>query len=241
MASSDPIPYAELHAHTNFSFLDGASAPDELVARAVELGLHGLAATDRDGLYGSVRFSSAAEEAGLHPVIGVEIELIDAAVADPDTIVVPPRRPRRRGRPEPPPERHVVEGRPDRPRPDRARLPGHRDPVKEDLRGIGARARGPRLVLLARDQVGWRSLCRLLSRANLAGTKGVPRVDHALLDAHHEQVIALSAGRSGEIGRRLLVGDRAGARAAAERFAGIFGDASKLADSILRYPAARDS
>lgn len=224
MASSDPIPYAELHAHTNFSFLDGASAPDELVARAVELGLHGLAATDRDGLYGSVRFSSAAQDAGLHPVIGVEIELIDAAVADPASIVVPARRARRRGHPAPSPERHVEEGRPDRPRPERARLPGHRDPVKEDLRGIGARARGPRLVLLARDQVGWRSLCRLLSRANLAGTKGVPRVGHALLDEHHERVIALSAGRSGEIGRRLLVGDRAGAQAAAERLAGIFGD-----------------
>ena len=52
---------------------------------------------------------------------------------------------------------------------------------------------------------------------NLAGTKGVPRFRHALLDEHHEQVIALSGGRSGEIGRRLLVGDRAGARAAAER------------------------
>ena len=70
------IPYAELHAHTNFSFLDGASAPDDLVARAVELGLTGLAATDHDGLYGAVRFSGAAEEAGLHPVIGVEIGLV---------------------------------------------------------------------------------------------------------------------------------------------------------------------
>ena len=47
MATTRPIPYAELHAHTNFSFLDGASPPDELVARAVELGLTGLAATDR--------------------------------------------------------------------------------------------------------------------------------------------------------------------------------------------------
>ena len=73
MANKAPIPYAELHAHTNFSFLDGASPPDELVARAVELGLAGLAATDHDGLYGSVRFTAAAEEAGLHPVIGTEI------------------------------------------------------------------------------------------------------------------------------------------------------------------------
>ena len=220
------IPYAELHAHTNFSFLDGASAPDDLAARAVELGLTGLAATDRDGLYGAVRFSAAAEEAGLHPVIGVEVELLDPAVADPAGVVIPPRRPRRRSarRASSADPHPIDEGRPARPRPERARLPGYRDPVKEDLRGIGPRARGPRLVLLARSQVGWRSLCRLLSAANLAGTKGVPHVRHTLLAEHHEDVVVLSAGRSGEIGRRLLVGDRAGARAAAERLGAMVGD-----------------
>ena len=82
------IPYAELHCHTNFSFLDGASAPDDLVERAVELGLTGLAVTDHHGLYGAVRFVTAAEAAGLHPVVGLEIELLDPAVADPDGIVV---------------------------------------------------------------------------------------------------------------------------------------------------------
>ena len=50
MASTHPIPYAELHAHTNFSFLDGASPPDELVERAAAIGLAGLAVTDRNGL-----------------------------------------------------------------------------------------------------------------------------------------------------------------------------------------------
>ncbi len=219
------ISYAELHAHTNFSFLDGASAPDELVARAVELGLTGLAVTDHDGLYGAVRFTTAAEEAGLHPIIGAEIELLDPAVDDPDEVVIPSRRrSRRAGGRAAIDDRPVVEGKPARPRPERARLPGHRDPVKEDLRGIGARSRGPRLVLLARSQIGWRSLCRLVSRANLAGTKGAPQFRHALLDEHHEGVIALSGGRSGEIGRRLLVGDRAGARSAAERLAACFGE-----------------
>ena len=224
MASRPRIPYAELHAHTNFSFLDGASAPDDLVARAVELGLTGLAATDHAGLYGAVRFSSAAGEAGLHPVVGTEIELGDPAVADGAAVVVPPRRRRRRpGERRGPAPSSAADGRPDRPRPERAQLPGHREPVKEDLRGIGARARGPRLVLLARSQVGWRSLSRLLSAANMMGTKGAPRFRHALLDEHHEDVVALSGGRSGEIGRRLLVGDRAGARAAAERLAATFG------------------
>ena len=111
--------YAELHCHSHFSFLDGASAPDDLVARAVELGLAGLAVTDHQGLYGAVRFSTAAEAAGLHPVIGIEIELVDAAVPDPGGIVVPARRPWRPGRRPPvvvePPV--VAEGRPARPRP----------------------------------------------------------------------------------------------------------------------------
>ena len=87
--------YAELHCHTHFSFLDGASAPDELVARAVELGLSGLAVTDHNGLYGVVRFASAAHDAGLRPVIGVEIELADAAAPDLAGIALPPRRGRR--------------------------------------------------------------------------------------------------------------------------------------------------
>src|SRR6478735_8128443 len=92
-------PYAELHCHSNFSFLDGASAPDDLVERAVELGLTGLAVTDHAGLYGAVRFVTAAEAVGLHPVVGLEIELLDPVVADPSGIVIPLRRPRRRGQP----------------------------------------------------------------------------------------------------------------------------------------------
>ncbi|MGP1675308.1 MAG: PHP domain-containing protein, partial [Candidatus Limnocylindrales bacterium] len=218
------VPYAELHAHTNFSFLDGASPPDELVERAVALGLHGLAATDRNGLYGAVRFMSAAKEVGLHGVVGTEIDLLDAAAPDPAGVVIPSRRqPRGRRAQAAEPGPTAVEGRPGRPRPERAKLPGHRDPVKEDLRGVGQGSRGPHLVLLARSSVGWRSLSRLISRANLAGTKSMPRFTHALLEADHEGVVALSGCRDGEIARRLRVGDRAGARAVAERYATIFG------------------
>lgn len=190
------IPYAELHAHTNFSFLDGASTADELVERAGALGLTGLAVTDRNGLYGSVRFMGAAEEAGLHGIVGAELDLLDSAVPDPSRVVIPARRRPRRRRGEPiATESLVLEGRPARPRPERARLPGHRDPVKEDLRGIGERARGPHLVLLAQTPLGWRSLCRIISRANLAGTKAMPQIRHALLDDDHAGLIALSGDR----------------------------------------------
>ena len=67
--------YVELHCHTNFSFLDGASHPEDIVARAKELGMPGLAITDHDGLYGAVRFYREAKELGIKPIIGAEMTL----------------------------------------------------------------------------------------------------------------------------------------------------------------------
>ncbi len=67
--------YAELHCHTNFSFLDGASHPEELAAEAARLGLSALAVTDHDGFYGVVRFALAAREHSLPTVFGAEMTL----------------------------------------------------------------------------------------------------------------------------------------------------------------------
>ncbi len=61
------IPYAELHAHSSFSFLDGAASPEQLLEESSRLGLHALALTDHDGFYGVVRLAEAAES---HPRIG---------------------------------------------------------------------------------------------------------------------------------------------------------------------------
>ncbi len=67
--------YAELHCHSSFSFLDGASHPEELVTEASHLGLEALALTDHEGLYGVVRFFEAAREMGVRTVYGAEIAL----------------------------------------------------------------------------------------------------------------------------------------------------------------------
>ncbi|MFC7023145.1 error-prone DNA polymerase [Promicromonospora thailandica] len=94
------VPYAELHTHSAFSFLDGASHPEELVAEAERLGLETIALTDHDGLYGVVRFAEAAKrlrEAGatLRTAFGAELHLPaqaqGAPVLDPPTGVPDPR------------------------------------------------------------------------------------------------------------------------------------------------------
>jgi error-prone DNA polymerase len=83
------VPYAELHAHSNFSFLDGASAPEKLLEEAARLGLHSLAITDHDGFYGIVRMAEAAEaHPGIGTVFGAELSLgltkPQNGVADPE-------------------------------------------------------------------------------------------------------------------------------------------------------------
>ena len=69
--------YAELHCHSNFSLLDGASHPEDLVSKAAELGMPALALTDHDGVYGAIRFYKACLKAGIRPIIGAEMTLQD--------------------------------------------------------------------------------------------------------------------------------------------------------------------
>src|SRR6266516_3135599 len=80
---SDPVrgqtqvPYVELHAHSSYSFLDGASLPEELAVQAAELGYPALALTDHDGVYGSLEFAHAAKHFGVRPITGAEVTLAD--------------------------------------------------------------------------------------------------------------------------------------------------------------------
>ena len=69
--------YVELRARSAFSFLEGATTPEDLVARAADLGYSALALGDRDGLYGAPRFHQAAGSAGLKPIVGAELTLDD--------------------------------------------------------------------------------------------------------------------------------------------------------------------
>jgi error-prone DNA polymerase len=67
--------YAELHCASAFSFLEGASQPEDLVERAVELGLPAVALIDRNTVSGAPRFWKATKEAGIKPLVGAEVVL----------------------------------------------------------------------------------------------------------------------------------------------------------------------
>jgi error-prone DNA polymerase len=207
-----PDDYCELHAHSNFSFLDGASHPEELIARAAQIGMPALAITDHAGLYAAVRTWKAAQEtetdaartAGLRPVrpiIGLELTI--------------PRtddelRRSRRGRKLNDPYRGAKASR---------GWPGehHAGPIP-----------GDHLVLLARDVDGYTALSRLASRGHLAGEKQFPVFERSLvtaaLDEARGHLVGLTGCRNGLVPRLLLAGERAAALHAARTWARHFAD-----------------
>ncbi len=149
--------YVELHCHSAFSFLDGASLPEELVVAALERGHQALALTDHNSVSGSMEFAQAAASLGLRAIHGAEVDLVDPATA----------RARREG---------AVLGDAEQ----AARRPRH-------------------VTLLVRDGLGWRNLCRLLTRAHAhtresAGRRRLlkPALTVADLAEHAEGLVCLS-------------------------------------------------
>src|SRR4051812_50098599 len=76
-----PSPYTELHLHSAYSFLDGASMPDEIVPKALELGHDAVALTDHNSLSGSMEFAQHAKALGLRALHGAEANLTAAATS----------------------------------------------------------------------------------------------------------------------------------------------------------------
>ncbi|HUP68955.1 MAG TPA: error-prone DNA polymerase [Acidimicrobiales bacterium] len=214
--SGGATPYAELHCHSNFSFLDGASHPEELAEEAARLGLSALAITDHDGMYGVVRFAEAAGAVGLPTVFGAEL-----------TMPFPrpgpqPRAPRRGG--DPTPARRRLSHSPG----DWEYIAGGNHPLctPESAGEAPAAARqgtpdpdANHLVVLARGPQGYARLCRVISDAHLAGgEKGRPRFSlSALCEAHGNNWLVLTGCRKGAVPRALVEhGPTAGARALAD-------------------------
>src|SRR5450755_1957476 len=212
------LAWAELHCHSSYSFLDGASSPAELVSEAAERGLTALAITDHDGMYGVPQFAQAAarlRDSGgtLGTVFGAELSLDLGAAPGPRPRSVRIPRTGSRGTP-------------------RAGVP---DPA------------GRHLLVLARDPEGYARLCRVISEAQLAGgEKGRPIYDEAALaNVHDGHWVILTGCRKGAVPAALAAdleglatADVQALAAVDPGFAAAAGPASVLAAADLALSAA---
>ena len=187
--------YVELHCHSYYSLLDGASSPEALVERAAALGYPALALTDHDGLYGAVRFWRAARERGLKPIIGAEV-----SVEIPPTQAGPPRAADPGSTPKTP----------------AARRADHLLLLAQDRRGY---ANLSRLISHAHLALPGKAG----PHEGAPGGAGSPTLSLEDLAAHAAGLVCLSGCRRGTVPRALLGGDTAGARQAAGQLGEIFG------------------
>ena len=195
--------FVHLHVASSASMRYGACHPDELVRRAAGLGQSALALTDRDGLYGAVRFVRACQQEGVAPVLGVDLAL---AAGGPGQGVGAAGR-------------IVVSGQ------EALRRDGgvgrRAQPVKG---GSLVDDQQPRVVVLARGQaagldpgVGWARLCRLVTQTHLAGERGLPRtrpdlLARAALPVGGVPPVVVLLGPDSDVGRAVLARRRELAR-----------------------------
>jgi error-prone DNA polymerase len=170
-----PDPFVHLHVASGYSLQYGASHPHVLVERAVEHEMDTLALTDRDGVYGAVRFAKACMQAGVRPVLGVDLAVAPSG-ALPETVAAPVT----------------------------AAHPGRGGALRTPVRGGSFRdARLPRATFLAGSKRGWAALSRLVSATHLAGERGTPVTSLELVAEHlgdGSDVLVL-LGPGSELGR----------------------------------------
>ena len=198
--------FVHLDVRSYFSLKEGAFSPEDLARRAAELGMPAVALADRDGLYGAARFVAACQREGVEPILGAALTLTG-------------------GQDGPGPSRSGLGRRAQPPRAVHASTPG------EARRGPGSRSEGPRtchVVLLARDEVGYANLCRLITDARMAGERGEPSLTPEQVCAHAGGLLVL-LGPASPPGALAVTGRSSAALAALEPWRQAFGDRLSVA------------
>jgi DNA polymerase-3 subunit alpha len=169
--SSLIIPHVPLHVHTEYSLLDGASRIPELVSRAKELGMPGVAITDHGVMFGCYELFQECRKQGIKPILGSEVYVINGDHTDRKT-----------------------------------RLPLYH------------------LVLLAKNDIGYKNITKIVSEANVNGFYYKPRISKDFLKEHTEGVVCLTACLGGEVPNNLLSEKYEEAKKAALWYQELFGE-----------------
>ena len=207
-------PYAELRAASAFSFLNGASLPEDLADTAAALDLPAMALIDTNGLSGAPRFWKAAKQAGIKALVGAEVVLGRGPKSTKDFSLKV-----KRGRSD---AREAA----DAPRSGASRthsfeeiLPGPLGLVPPPLPpGVSL----PRLTLLAENQRGYKNLCSLLTAAAAGKPKGQAAASWEDVAAHAEGLHVLTGGEESAVTRALVSGGLEAAGRELDRLAALF-------------------
>ena len=186
--------YIELHSRSAFSFLDGSSLPESLIARCAELQMPAMALLDRGGVYGAPRFHMAAEKIGIKAHIGAEV-MVDFS-----------------------PQRH--RGTENKINKNISSTPKS----SESVSSVSPYLRGEfRLPLLIYSRTGYQNLCRLITKMKLRSAKNEGAVTEEELREHSAGIICLTGGDDGPLAAALRCGGLEEARLAVARLGNIFG------------------
>jgi len=246
------VPWAELHCHSSYSFLDGVSQPAELVMEAARRGVETLAITDHDGMYGAAQFARAAarseEENGVRigTIFGAELSLDLTSGHGASRHGASRHGASRHGASRHGASRGAHPSGPLRASPG-GHLPGtHSASPGGHLPGP-ARAgvpdpAGRHLLVLARDPEGYRRLCRVISAAQLAGgEKGRPSYDlDALATAHGGHWVVLTGCRKGAVPAALVASGPEAGLGELHRLTEMFGRGNVMVELIDHDQPADD-
>jgi error-prone DNA polymerase len=187
--------FIELHSRSAFSFLEGASLPEDLIATCDHLNMPAMALLDRDGVYGAPRFYMAAKKAGIKANLGAEV-----------TLQLSPQSHRD-------PEKKIADH----------RLQAFDKPSVSNS-SVSPRLRGEvRLPLLVSSRAGYQNLCRLITKMKLRSKKGEGAVCKEELLEHADGLVCLTGDADGPLAKALTQGGMEQAHSVVECLTGIFG------------------
>jgi len=217
--------YIEFHSRSAFSFLEGASLPEDLISTCAQQKMPAMALLDRDGLYGSPRFFLSAQRAGLKAHIGAEVSC--ESFSPPrhrGTGKSPIEDPKRTRKEAPDNLKTCHSGRSEEPAFSRPEARSSNLQSEITPSNVAGCLRGEfRLPLLVASQTGYQNLCQLITRMKLRAKKEEGAVLEHELEQHAAGLICLTGGDEGPLAAALRKGGSAEAHRCVDRLVGIFG------------------